>query len=166
MIRKGQVSDAQNILDFGFKVAGESPFLQLTPEEMKQMDLAYEEKWIKSFEANGGVLLVAEVEGQIVGLLNLNRGARLRTRHTGVMGISVRKDYWNQGIGTKLIQSVLEWAKEQDGLEIIHLSVLKHNERAIYVYKKMGFQIVGERPRNLKYEDGTYADDVLMSYFL
>lgn len=64
------------------------------------------------------------------------------------------------------MQALLDWARKQEGLEVIHLSVLKHNERAIHVYQKIGFEIVGERPRNLKYEDGTYADDVMMSYFL
>lgn len=93
VIRHGQVTDAKVLLDFGAKVASESPFLQLTPEEM---GLAYEEKWIQSFETNGGVLLVAEVDGDIVGLLNLHRGARSRTRHTGILGISVRKAYWSR----------------------------------------------------------------------
>lgn len=165
-IRNGEISDAEKLLDFGRKVAEESPFLQLTPKEMFQMDLAFEEKWIQSFTNNGGVLLIAEVDGEIVGIVDFHRQTRTRIRHTGILGMSVRKAYWNQGIGTKLMNALIGWARQQEGLEVLHLSVLKHNERAMHVYQKMGFQVVGERPRNMKYEDGTYADDVIMSYYL
>ncbi|SDY47165.1 Acetyltransferase (GNAT) family protein [Thermoactinomyces sp. DSM 45892] len=81
------------------------------------------------------------------------------------MGIAVRKSYWNQKVGTKLIEALFEWAKENE-MEEIQLTVLKNNDRAIHVYKKLGFQAIGERPHAIKYADGTYADEVLMSYYL
>ncbi|SFX35259.1 Protein N-acetyltransferase, RimJ/RimL family [Thermoactinomyces sp. DSM 45891] len=165
IIRKAHVSDAERLLDYGLNIAEESPFLIITPEEMKAEDVSSEENWIKSFESSGNVLLVAEIEGEIVGSLNCNRPKRSRVRHIGTMGIAVRKAYWNQKVGTELIETLFEWAKENE-VEEIQLTVLKNNDRAIYVYQKLGFQVIGERPRAMKYEDGTYADEVLMSYYL
>ncbi|TCP70107.1 GNAT family N-acetyltransferase [Baia soyae] len=165
IIRRAQVSDAEKLLDYGRNIAEESPYLIITPEEMKVEDVASEEKWIKSFEASGNVLLVAEIEGEIVGSLNCNRLRRSRVRHIGTMGIAVRKSYWNQKVGTKLIEALFEWAKENE-MEEIQLTVIKHNDRAKHVYQKLGFKVIGERPRAMKYEDGTYADEILMSYYL
>ncbi|MDQ0416879.1 RimJ/RimL family protein N-acetyltransferase [Croceifilum oryzae] len=165
IIRKAQVSDAEKLLDYGRNIAEESSFLIITPEEMKAEDVASEENWIKSFESSGNLLLVAEVEGEIVGSLNCNRPRRSRVRHIGMIGVAVRKPYWNQRVGTKLIEALFEWAKEND-VEEIQLTVLKHNDRAKHVYQKLGFQVIGERPRAMKYEDGTYANEVLMSYYL
>jgi len=40
------------------------------------------------------------------------------------------------------------------------------NARAIHVYKKLGFKEEGRFQKQLKVEDGTYVDDVMMSLFL
>ncbi|SDY47126.1 hypothetical protein SAMN05444416_10531 [Thermoactinomyces sp. DSM 45892] len=73
IIRKAHVSDAEKLLDYGRNIAEESPFLIITPEEMRAEDITSEENWIKSFESGGNVLLVAEIEGEIVGSLVIVR---------------------------------------------------------------------------------------------
>lgn len=42
------------------------------------------------------------------------------------------------------------------------LNVIANNERAIALYKKMGFEICGTTPNGSKYKDGTYADEHIM----
>ena len=42
------------------------------------------------------------------------------------------------------------------------LEAVSTNAPAIGLYKKLGFEAVGTMPRALKYQDGTYADFLLM----
>lgn len=55
---------------------------------------------------------MAEVNGRIVGGLGFNGGERVRIRHTGEFGVTVSKDSWGVGIGTKLIEALIDWAKK------------------------------------------------------
>lgn len=40
----------------------------------------------------------------------------------------------------------------------LELEVVADNDRAIALYKKIGFEKMGTFPHNMKYKDGTYAD--------
>jgi RimJ/RimL family protein N-acetyltransferase len=55
------------------------------------------------------------------------------------------KDCWNRGYGTEATSLVMEEAFERHGLNRVRLEVFRHNERAIAVYRKVGFEIDGER---------------------
>ena len=80
------------------------------------------------------------------------------------MGIT--DEYTNQSIGTKLIEFLINWAKKQNDLEKICLGVTSVNERAIKVYRRIGFVEEGRQRYQIKYEDGSYGDDILMAYYL
>ncbi|GAB6448952.1 hypothetical protein bcgnr5369_68710 [Bacillus cereus] len=43
---------------------------------------------------------------------------------------------------------------------------LGYNDRAIKVYKRMGFVEEGRQRKQIKYEDGSYGDDVLMGFYI
>lgn len=66
----------------------------------------------------------------------------------------------------KLIEFLISWAKGQKGLEKICLGVVSINDRAIKVYKRMGFVEEGRQIKQIKYEDGSYGDDVLMGLYI
>ena len=65
------------------------------------------------------------------------------------------KEYWGLGIGSALIELMSEKAVE-NGYEQMELEVVSSNERAIGLYKKMGFVKTGEIPDAMKFKDGTY----------
>jgi RimJ/RimL family protein N-acetyltransferase len=81
------------------------------------------------------------------------------------MGITVRKDYWNKGIGKNLMQECIKWCKEK-GVEQLELEVVTQNNRAISMYQYLGFDIYGTKKHALKYADGSYADEYFMCLFL
>ena len=131
------------------------------------MTIDAEEKWIESHRSNlNKIILIAEVESKIVGILDFSNGNRNRIAHTGEFGMSVLKEYRNQGIGSLLLKALMEWAKQNSTIEIISLNVHANNERAIGLYKKMGFEIEGTRRRNSKYSENTYVGSVIMARFL
>ena len=56
-----------------------------------------------------------------------------------------------------MIEVALERAKEA-GYEQAELEVIAGNEKAISLYKQLGFEKYGVFPDNVKYKDGSYAD--------
>ena len=84
--------------------------------------------------------------------------------HVGSLGILVHPSYRNMGVGQALIEAALPEALERGKKKII-LSVFDTNPRAIALYKKMDFEIVGSRKGQFLV-DGKYVDEVLMEKWL
>jgi putative acetyltransferase len=104
---------------------------------------------------------VAEVEGHVVGSLGLTVGTRRRA-HTASMGMMVHPDYWGQGIGSRLMEAVIDLADNYLNLVRIELEVYPDNERAIALYRKYGFQEEG-RKRKYAFRGGEYVDTLVMA---
>jgi len=60
-----------------------------------------------------------------------------------------------------LMQTAIERARAQPGLLQIHLAVVSENERAIALYRALGFESYGREPRAL-HVNGRYLDEELM----
>lgn len=56
----------------------------------------------------------------------------------GYIGTGLLKAYRGQGIGTQLLGQIIELSK-QYGYRKLELDVRASNERAVHVYKKLGF---------------------------
>jgi len=112
--------------------------------------------------ADNSIMLIVEVAGRIVGMLGCHGGKRRANRHSAALGITLLKEYRGQGIGTRLMESVIEWAKGGGVLTRIELEVYPHNARAIHLYEKCGFVVEGVR-RNAYIKSGRYRDVVMMA---
>jgi len=106
-------------------------------------------------------MLVAEVveEGvkTVVGVANLSVNKSSRVRHSGGIAIMVNRDYQGMGIGKALMKDLIDIGDNWLMLIRIELGALKDNEKAINLYKSLGFEIEGVKKysiiRNGKYED-------------
>ncbi len=78
--------------------------------------------------------------------------------HAGRLSMGVAKPYRRQGIGQKLLEAVLAATK----FERVELEVFEHNEAAIELYRKFGFETEGVK-RNARFLDGKYMNIVLMA---
>lgn len=166
VIRSAVKQDAAALLELSKGVIEEEIY-QLTSGSEFKMTVEDEEKWIESHLANPNhLLLVAEINSRIVGVLDFSNGHRQRIAHTGEFGLSVEKGARGQGIGLLLMQGLIEWATQNPTIEKIGLYVHGNNDRAIALYKKMGFEIEGLRRRELKYGEGQYVDTIIMSRFV
>ena len=74
--------------------------------------------------------------------------------------MSVRKKYWHIGVGSAIMEALIELAKEAS-LKNVELGVYADNERAIALYRRFGFEEIG-RHRGKMYVDGEYYDEILM----
>jgi RimJ/RimL family protein N-acetyltransferase len=97
-----------------------------------------------------------------VGIVHLMAQHRFRTRHRARLGISVQAPYRGIGVGEALLTALLDWAAAEPELERIELSVFAHNQRAINLYRKLGFVEEARLAKAYKLADNTYYDDVLM----
>lgn len=164
-IRTAVVEDAKQMIEHTRVVLEESTFMLTTPEEFNPT-LDKEEQWIQDHLNDRNYLLVAEKDEKIIGVMNFHRSKRSRLSHLGYFSISIQEAYCNMGIGKKLIEELLSWAEKRDDLEKVCLEVFSHNERAIHLYKKLGFIEEGRKVKFVKFADDFYADEILMYRFV
>lgn len=72
------------------------------------------------------------------------------------------KDMWGKGIGSEAMSLILEYAFKELNLHRVFLQVFDFNERAIKLYKKMGFSHDGKF-REALYRFGKWHDIVIMN---
>lgn len=85
--------------------------------------------------------------------------------HVGVLGVIVNKKYRDLGIGAALIDTAIRESKKLNNKQKIVLSCFSTNERALRLYKNMGFREVGVRKKQF-YMDAAYYDEVLMEIWI
>lgn len=165
-IRSAVPTDAAEIIAHTRRVASETDFLVTTVEEVTFTE-EQERAWIKQHTDNScSMLLAAEIDNHIVGILSYRGETRKRLAHQGTFGISVRKEWHNHGIGRKLIETMLNWAKCNPTIERVNLEVFSSNLGAIHLYRALGFQEEGRRIHYVKLNNENYVDEVLMSRFV
>ena len=148
VIERATAKDAAAMIEYLKQIGGETDNLTFGPEGLP-ITLESEEAYLKQLEnSSNDVIFVAKADGKIVGDASLNRLVR-RMSHRGDFGIAVIKEYWNQGIGSQLMNRILEFAKE-NSFEIIDLQVRSDNLRAIHLYERYGFKKMGTHPAFFK----------------
>jgi ribosomal protein S18 acetylase RimI-like enzyme len=83
----------------------------------------------------------------------------------GELGMTVARDWRGRGVGSALLASGIEWARER-GLHKVSLSVFPHNTAAIALYKKFGFVEEGRRVKQYRRANGELWDAVDMGLLL
>ncbi|MFN8489537.1 MAG: GNAT family N-acetyltransferase [Caldilineaceae bacterium] len=123
------------------------------------------EMWRKRFAEppEGSYQLVACVDEEVIGHTGLHTFPNNpRRRHVGQIGMAVRDDWQGKGVGTALMQAVVDLADKWLNLSRLELDVFVDNEPAIRLYKRFGFQIEGTFVR-FAFRDGEYVDTYTMA---
>ena len=145
-IRKARPEDAEALLEYCRAVGGESDNLNFGPEGLPLSVEAERAYLAKTLESSRDLYLICVEEGAILGVANFTAYGRERLAHRGEFSISVRRAYWGRHIATRLLERIIEFAKGIPGMEVISLEVRSDNARAIALYRKFGFEKVGEFP--------------------
>lgn len=95
------------------------------------------------------VVLVAEDNNQLVGFIQFGNvtldSIPTTDNDIELNKIYIEKKYQGKGIGKKLIEAMLKHDRLV-GIEKIYLDVFTENEKAILLYKKYDFRIIGKTP--------------------
>lgn len=122
---------------------------------------SFAERQARYVQAPDHRLMVAENAGQIIGHAALKMYAG-RRKHVGDVGIAVDESYQGLGVGTKLMEAILDLADNWYNLKRVELQVYADNAGAIHLYEKLGFQIEG-RHTAYAFREGCYVDAVTMA---
>jgi putative acetyltransferase len=106
--------------------------------------------------------LVACVDDELVGTLSLKHETHPRRRHAGYVGMSVHDLWQGRGIGSALMEAVIELADNWLSLSRLELNVYTDNDAAIHLYEKHGFEIEGTL-RDYAFRDGGFVDSYAMA---
>lgn len=81
-----------------------------------------------------------EIDNKIIGFIVVS----LKIEECHILNVVVANAYQHQGYGRKLMEYALALAKDS-GAGIVYLEVRRSNSRAISLYRKLQFHMVGER---------------------
>ena len=83
--------------------------------------------------------------------------------HQATLGILIGdKNYWGKGMGKEATKLLVNYAFRKLNLKEINLGVISENERAIEVFKKVGFKIDRREKRAVRHDE-TLFDRIIMS---
>ncbi len=140
--RKAMCDDAKEMLSHLSCVGRETDNLSYD-ERTFCISEERERRFIERFEKSKNDLMLAALdENRIIGNGIVERNRVARYNHRAELSITVLREYWGRGIGSRLMELMIDFAKET-GIEILYLEVRSDNERAIALYKKFGFSRIG-----------------------
>lgn len=146
------------------KIAHMPGLLASLPHELTEAKLAA--KIAALTDAPRGRFLVAEHAGSIVAHGVLDPLQLEVTRHVVALTLVVHPGWQGQGIGHALLSALLEWARAAPEVEKVELRVRSGNERAMRLYRSLGFVEEGRMVKRIKLAAGTYLDDVSMGLWV
>jgi ribosomal protein S18 acetylase RimI-like enzyme len=124
-----------------------------------------ERDYIASLSDREGIFL-AQVDDRVVGFQSLDLWAKYTDSfdHVGVMGTIILPQWRRQGIGRRLAEQTLQFARA-NGYEKVVIYVRAGNAGAQAFYRNLGFVPKGVLARQVKI-DGQYEDEVFLELFL
>ena len=162
LVRSLGADDAQALICMLKKTAGETEFMMRCEDEWTITVQKEREALADTEHAPKALMLGAFIGGRLAGAANFCPAhPGNRARHRAQMGISVLHACWGMGIGTALMQAMIDAARST-ALEQLELCVAAKNTRAKALYDRFGFAEYGRLPRGMKLRDGRYDDLILM----
>jgi len=164
-IREASPEDTQAIMNLKLNYLNDSKTIPLNLDEYpndfsKELEIVH-----KLILEKNSTLLVAIVDGQIVGNIDIYGSQRKRLFHTAGIGMGIHNNWQNKGIGSLLMTYAVKWANKNEHLKLITLEVYETNLAAIHMYKKYNFKETGII-KNFFFQDDQYIDNISMALHL
>jgi RimJ/RimL family protein N-acetyltransferase len=153
-------SDLDDMLEFINSLVDEGADVLVDKRKTRDEEIEWLADHLKAIELGRKVCVAAEVGGRLVGQVEVTPRPG-RSRHVGVLGVSLRQGYRDVGVGTELMREAEAQARGL-GVELLILELFASNARARHVYEKVGFSVTGVVPKAIKRE-GVYVDSVSMA---
>lgn len=166
IVRNAEINDATALVNLKFEITKEIIYMLRDPDEFHST-IDNELNRINEMLVNKNkIYLVAEVQGEIVGTIDFETKLLRKIKHVGIIYMGIEENFRDMGIGSILLNTVIGWATSNPDIEKITLQVFSNNQRAIHLYKKLGFIMEGRCVKDMKFSDGTYVDSILMYMFV
>ena len=162
LLRNGEFADGEAVFVNFNETHAETDYLLSYPDE-NSFDAQQEAEFLKEkTESPNEIEIVAVVDGVVAGTAGIEAvGAKYKLKHRAELGIAILKEYWGLGLGKALMEACIECAKDA-GYTQLELNVVAENERAVALYRKMGFVEYGRNPRGFNSRISGYQEVVYM----
>lgn len=162
VIRNGDEPDGNDVFDVFNLTHGETDYLLTYPNE-NSFDSEQEAQFLKEKAISPNEIeLVAIVDGKIAGTAGIESvGEKYKVKHRAEFGIGILKEYWGLGLGKALTKACIQCAIDA-GYEQLELNVIAENERALSLYRSLGFIEYGRNPRGFNSKISGYQELVYM----
>lgn len=106
---------------------------------------------------SASLMLVAESGARVVGQL----GVDIAPYGVADLGMALLEGWRGRGLGTAMLRQAIDWARSR-GAHKMALEVWPGNQRAIALYRKLGFVIEGRKERHYRRANGEAWTAMLM----
>jgi RimJ/RimL family protein N-acetyltransferase len=163
-VRLAGAGDAGELVVLAGTIAAEPPGWLLADARWRSP--GDERRYIRALHKHpDAALFVAEADGLLVGRLSVMRDPHPSSAHVADLGLMVAATHRRRGIGLALMIAAEAWAGRAKVTKL-ELHVFPHNEAAIALYEKLGYEREGFRARHYRRPDGRFVDAILMAKLL
>ena len=162
LLRNGDGSDGEAVYEVFNLTHEETDYLLSYPDE-NSFDREQEARFLQEkSESPDEIEIVAVVDGKIAGTAGIEAvGRKDKVKHRADFGIGVLKEYWGLGLGKALAKACIRCAREA-GYEQLELNVVAENERAVSLYRSLGFEEFGRNPKGFKSRISGFQEVIYM----
>ena len=140
LIRRARIEDLQAILD----IYNEAIETTTAIYEYECFDNAYIQRWWQQKCEASHPVIIAEVEGAVVGFATYGVfRARAAYRTTMEHSVYVPASHRGKGLGKTLLESIIDEARSQ-GVHVLIGGIDADNTLSIALHERMGFRIAGK----------------------
>jgi len=107
------------------------------------VDVAERQAWLADRSANNHPVLVAELNGEVVGYATYGQWRAIQGfRHTKEHSVYIKNGLAGQGIGRKLMELLIGEARARD-VHVLVACIESENKASIALHQRLGFRDVG-----------------------
>ena len=162
LLRNGDKADGKEVFEVFNQTHAETDYLLSYPDE-NSFNPEQEAQFLRDkTNSPNEIEIVAIVDGKIAGTAGIEAvGKKYKLKHRAELGISILKEYWRLGLGKALMNACIQCAKEA-GYAQLELNVVADNERALVLYKSLGFKEWGRNPKGFNSRTTGFQELVYM----
>ena len=161
IIRTIEAADAKSFIQLQEDIFSETEFMYNIPNELELtvQQLRKDQNYWKKLKNR--TILLCIVEGAFAGYAIIHGYKHSKVKHAASVHLAVKAEYQRQGIGQTLMEEVENWSKERE-ITRLKLSVMTHNNHAVQLFEKMGYQHEGKRNHSVMINN-SFFDEYIMS---
>ena len=163
-IRQIREADAAAFLELCRRLDAETRFMMLEPGERDTSVEGQRRQIRRTLARDNQTIRVAEAGGELIGYAEARGGEFRRNRHCAHVVAGILQAFGGRGVGARLFSELERWAG-QNGIHRLELTVMAHNDRALGLYRKMGYEVEGTK-RDSLLVNGSYVDEYYMAKLL
>ena len=162
VIRRAEPSDDLRYWSYMNKIGGDSEFLSFGANEYHRTPDGVRDLISGILASRNQVFYLALGGDEIVGAIMLEASQQPRLMHCAELSVTVSKDRWSAGIGSRLMSESIAFFDASECLRRLMLHVRSDHVTAIRLYERFGFKTEGSVKKALCI-NGAYYDLLSMT---